>query len=134
MSPDPKKVDLAIFKPSAAQKQENILIIVEAKRPDIQPKARGEGVEQLKSYMAACASCRFGLWVGSERAAYEKMPDGSIEDATDLPANGDLEPRVPAWSDLVPAVDLKATLRRCHNYIYVNQGLQKAEAFHEMLK
>jgi type I restriction enzyme M protein len=84
--------------------------------------------------MAACSSCRFGLWVGAEKLAYEKAADGTIDDATDIPANGDLEPRVPAFSDLVPAVDLKATLRRCHNYIYVNQGLQKAEAFHEMLK
>ena len=31
-------------------------------------------------------------------------------------------------------MDLKATLRRCHNYIYANQGIQKAEAFHELQK
>jgi type I restriction enzyme M protein len=129
-----KRADLVIFKPGAAKKQENILIIVEAKRADVLPRAKGEGVEQLKSYMAACMSCRYGLWVGSEKLAYEKNASGELEDIVDLPFQGDTEPRIPTFTDLVPAVDLKATLRRCHNYIYVNQGLQKAEAFHEVLK
>ena len=31
-------------------------------------------------------------------------------------------------------MDLKAAFRRCHNYIYANQGIQKAEAFHELQK
>ena len=130
-----KKADIVIFKDGAAHKQENIFIVVEAKREELLPKDRHEGVEQLKSYMAACLSCRYGLWVGSERQAYEKEPDGSIvEDLTDIPTRGALEPRVPQWSDLSPAIELKTTFKRCHNYIYVNQGLQKAEAFYEMLK
>ena len=41
---------------------------------------------------------------------------------------------MPRFSDLSPAVELETTFQRCHNYIYANQGLQKAEAFHEMLK
>ena len=35
---------------------------------------------------------------------------------------------------LVPALELKSVFRRCHNYIYANAGLQKADAFHELLK
>lgn len=36
---------------------------------------------------------------------------------------------------MVPAHDeLIAVFRRCHNYIYGNQGLQKEPAFHELLK
>ncbi len=134
MGSKPKRADLVIFRPGAPKKQENVFIVVEAKRADVLPKDRTEGVEQLKSYMAACSTCRYGLWVGSEKLAYQRLPDGSIEDAVDLPSKGDTEPRVPTFGDLVPAIDLKATLRRCHNYIYVNQGLQKAEAFQEMLK
>ena len=34
----------------------------------------------------------------------------------------------------VRIVDLLFTFRRCHNYIAANQGLQKAEAFWELLK
>lgn len=129
-----KKADIAIFKPGSSKKQENIVLLVEAKRADVLPKNKTEGIEQLKSYMAACSSCKYGLWVGSEKLAYQKMASGEIEDAIDVPTYGYDEPRIPTFSDLVPAVDLKATLRRCHNYIYVNQGVQKAEAFQEMLK
>lgn len=128
-----KRAGLVIFKPGAVHEQENILIIVEAKRSGVPPRSRREGVEQFKSYMAACMACRYGLWVGSEKLVYEKRVEGTFE-AVDLPFQGDTEPRVLAFKDLVPAVVLNATLRRCHNYIYVNQGLQKAEAFHEVLK
>lgn len=134
MGASDKKADIAIFKPGAAKKQENILIIIEAKRADVQPRAKNEGVEQLKSYMAACLSCRYGLWVGAEKLAFEKTEDGTLADMVDLPSQGETEPKVPSFADLVPAADLKATFRRCHNYIYVNQGLPKAEAFHEVLK
>jgi type I restriction enzyme M protein len=129
-----KRADLVVFRPGAPHKQENALIVVETKRADVLARDRTDGVEQLKSYMAACSSCRFGLWIGAEKLAYTKLADGSIEDAVDIPRAGDDEPRVPQFNDLVPAVDLKATLRRCHNYIYANQGLQKAEAFHELVK
>ncbi len=130
-----KSADIVIFKEGAAKKQENIFIIVEAKRADVLPKAADEGVEQLKSYMAASSSCRYGLWVGAERQGFERAADGNIEEGlADIPTKGELEPKVPIFADLVPALDLKAIFRRCHNYIYVNEGLQKAEAFHEMLK
>lgn len=129
-----KRADLVIFKTDAPHKQENVSVVVEAKRADVLPRDRTDGVEQLKSYMAACSTCRYGLWVGSEKLAFIKLDEGSIEDAVDIPRAGDTAPRVPQFSDLVPAVDLKATLRRCHNYIYANQGLQKAEAFHELVK
>ncbi len=129
-----KRADLVVFKPGVLKRQENVLIVVEAKRADVLPRDRTDGVEQLKSYMAACSSCRFGLWVGAEKLAYSRATDGAIDDTVDIPRAGDDEPRVPQFADLVPATDLKATLRRCHNYIYANQGLQKAEAFHELVK
>ena len=126
--------DLVVFKDNSPKNQENILIVVEAKRADVLPKDRKDGIDQLKSYLAACSSSRYGLWVGSEKLAYTRFLDGTIETTVDIPRAGDDTPRVPQFSDLVPALDLKATLRRCHNYIYANQGLQKAEAFHELVK
>ena len=135
MGVERKKADIVVFREGAPHKQENIFIIVEAKREDILPRDRQEGVDQLKSYMAASSQCRFGLWVGSERQGFEKEPDGAIiEGLADIPTRGALEPKVPTFSDLSPAVELKTTFHRCHNYIYVNGGLQKAEAFQEMLK
>lgn len=130
-----KSADIVIFKEGAQRKQENVFIILEAKREDVKPNDRTEGIEQLKSYMAACSVCRYGLWVGSERQGFERLEDGTIEEGlSDIPKQGELEPGVPVYADLVPAQDLTATFRRCHNYIYGNQGIQKAEAFHEMLK
>jgi type I restriction enzyme M protein len=128
-----KRADIVVFKAGSAKKQENILVIVEAKRADVVPKDKSDGVEQLKSYMHA-SSARFGLWAGTEKLVYERVAAGAVVEVADIPRQGESEPRPPNYVDLVPAVDLEATLRRCHNYIYVNQGLQKAEAFHELQK
>ena len=129
-----KRADLAVFKENTPHIQENALIIIEVKKDDVLPQSYEDGVDQLKSYMAASSSCRFGLWVGSEKRAYERLRDGSIESAVDVPRFGDTEPQIPQFSSLVAATNLKDVLRRCHNYIYANQGLQKAEAFHELVK
>ena len=129
-----KRADIVIFKAGGPRRQDTVAIIVEAKRENTPPKDKDEGVEQLKSYMSACSSCRFGLWVGSEKLVYEKADEGAIEDTTDIPRFGDTQPQPPKFHDLTPATDLKASLRRCHNYIYANQGIQKAEAFHELQK
>ncbi|HSH58269.1 MAG TPA: N-6 DNA methylase [Acidimicrobiales bacterium] len=127
-------IDLAVFRPNAPHKQENVYIAVEAKRDDVKPTDKDDGAVQLKSYMAACSTCRHGLWVGSEKFAYRRDEHGAIQDDIDIPRFGADEPEVPKFGDLVPALDLKAALRRCHNYIYANQGLQKGEAFHELLR
>ena len=111
-----KRADLVVFTPGSAHRQDVIFLIVEAKRADVLPRDRSEGVEQLKSYMSA-SSCRYGLWVGLEKVAYERLEDGSIVETTDIPRQGDLEPKPPDFSSLTPAVDLKAALRRCHNYM-----------------
>ena len=129
-----KRADIVIFNAGGPRRQDSVAIIVEVKREDVSPRNRDEGVEQLKSYMSACSSCKFGLWVGSEKSAYEKTEEGRIEDTTDIPRFGDTQPQPPKFHELTPATDLRASLRRCHNYIYANQGIQKAEAFHELQK
>ena len=129
-----KSADIVVFKAGGPRRQDTVEIIVEAKREDVSPKDKSEGIEQLKSYMSACSSCRFGLWVGSEKLAYEKSDKGEIDDTTDIPRFGETQPQPPKFHELIPATDLKASFRRCHNYIYANQGIQKAEAFHEVQK
>ena len=129
-----KRADIVIFNPGDPKRQDTVIVLVEVKREDLTPKDRDEGVEQLKSYMSACSSCKFGLWVGSEKLAFEKSEEGTIDDNTDIPRFGDTQPKPPKFHNLTPATDLKASLRRCHNYIYANQGIQKAEAFHELQK
>ena len=133
------RADLAVFPPDKDHKAENAIILVECKRESIRPADADNGVEQLKSYMAASQNCRFGIWVGSELQVFERVvnPLGGYENetATDIPRFGSDAPTPPLFSDLVPADDeLVSLFRRCHNYIYGNQGLQKEPAFNEFLK
>src|SRR5260364_44889 len=70
-----KSADIVVFK-AGGKKQEDIIIIIETKREDIKASDKSKGEGQLKSYMAASSSCKYGLWVGKERYAFEKLPDG----------------------------------------------------------
>ena len=133
------RADLAVFPPDTEHKAENVFILIECKRESVRPTDDDNGVEQLKSYMAACQNCRFGMWVGSELQVWERVsnPFGGYESvtATDIPRFGADAPTPPRFADLVPAEDeLVSVFRRCHNYIYGNQGLQREPAFNEFLK
>jgi type I restriction enzyme M protein len=138
-----KRVDLAIFPETAAHKQENIWAIIECKAADIPRGHKTQGVEQLKSYMNACANAEFGLWTnGIDRFCCRKLHTrgGFIfeEDITDLPVKGRPleEAERPTMATLKAATSdaLLFTFKRCHNYIAGNQGLQKPEAFWELLR
>lgn len=130
-----KFADLAIFRAGAEHRLENIVTIIEAKRDDKKPSASDDGVDQLKGYMSAASACRFGMWVGKELFAFSRnLADGSIEPVADIPRAGEDAPRRPTRADLHEVHELTSIFKRCHNYIHANSGLQKAEAFHEMLK
>lgn len=136
-----KRVDIAVFPSRAEHQQEHIFIIVEAKREDIRPTDRREGVDQLKSYLASCLNTRWGLWVGSEMVALEKetdprkAKDRPFLEATDIPRKGETEPKRLEFTDLVPATaGLRAVFKRCHDYLHVNGNLGKEKAFFELLK
>jgi type I restriction enzyme M protein len=136
------RADLVIFPAGAAHKQENALILVECKSHRVKSADRKEGVGQLESYMAACPNVTYGMWTnGIERFCYRRITkDGkvAIEDVPDLPECGkelDATDR-PRFDQLKPATSdaLLFAFRRCHNYIAGNQGLQKPQAFWELLK
>jgi type I restriction enzyme M protein len=134
-----KRADIAIFLPEDKHKQENVRIIVECKHEGVKPTDRDNGVDQLHSYLAACSNAQYGMWVGSELQVWEVIttPSGKREIvlATDIPRFGSDAPRPLTFADLVPAHDeLIGVFKRCHNYIYGNQGLQKEPAFQELLK
>ena len=127
-----KFADIVVFENTAPHVQDNIYIILECKRDDRQPSDARHGEGQLKSYMAA-TPCRFGMWVGRERLAFEKVGT-DLKPISDIPKFGSSQPGVPARESLVPASDLKGIFQRCHNYIYTNSGFQSAEAFYELQK
>jgi len=134
-----KRVDIAIFPPDVPHKQENIKIVVECKREEVKPSDHDNGVEQLKSYLAACINAKYGMWIGSELQVLERMVSNKgvigFEPASDIPRFGSDSPKPLQFTDLVPArEELIAVFKRSHNYIHGNQGVSKEAAFQELLK
>lgn len=137
-----KRADLAIFPDKTKHIQENVWVIVECKSDDVSPNNKKEGIEQLKSYLAACLNSELGFWTnGLDRFCYRKVEvEGKIqfEEITDIPAKGKTldEAERPTIQTLRAATsdDLMFAFKGCHNYIAGNQGLQKPEAFWELLK
>ncbi len=117
-----KRVDVVVFRPGTAHTQENAYILVETKRAGTNPANRTEGIEQLRSYMAACMNVQYGLWTnGDEQVCLAKRTDesGGYTAATiiDIPALGQTEADAqrPKRKDLKPATadNLLFAFRRC---------------------
>lgn len=137
-----KRADLVIFPPDTKHAQENAVVIVECKSDKVKASDKKEGVGQLQSYMSACPNVTYGMWTnGVERFCYRRVEKGGkvkFEEVPDIPEFGrdeDEEDR-PRFDQLKPATSdaLLFAFRRCHNYIAGNQGLQKPDAFWELLK
>lgn len=138
-----KRVDVIVFEPGAVHSQEHALVLVETKRAGTSPSNKTEGIDQLRSYMAACLNARYGVWTnGDEKFCLAKRADGrggfSFEEIIDIPAYGQTEADAqrPQRKDLKPATadNLLFAFRRCHNYIAGTEGKQKPDAFWELLK
>lgn len=134
--------DLVIFTADQPHTQEHARIIIECKAPTIKMTDKDQGVGQLRSYLAACPNAVFGMWInGVDRICYrrvEKEGQRFWEEVPDLPQCGkeDESDDRPRFDQLKPASSdaLLFAFRRCHNFIAGNQGLQKPQAFWELLK
>tara|TARA_B110001450_G_scaffold49543_1_gene46150 strand:+ start:345 stop:2315 length:1971 start_codon:yes stop_codon:yes gene_type:complete len=137
-----KRADIVIFDEDKKKIQENINIIIECKEEKVSSSSKKEGVGQLKTYMAASPNCNFGLWTNSiERFVFKKNIKNKkiiFDEIIDIPKFKDPLDKTekPELKDLRKAIgdNLKFSFRRCHDYIAGNQGLQKPEAFWELLK
>lgn len=136
------RADLVIFPPQTTHNQESAEIIVECKASTVKAADKKDGVGQLQSYMAVCPNAQYGMWTnGIERFCYRRVTKGgkvAVEEVPDVPefGRGDEENERPRFDQLKPATSdaLLFAFRRCHNYIAGNQGLQKPQAFWELLK
>lgn len=142
-----KRADIVIFKEDATEEeqkdQHNIQLIIECKKEAVKPTDKNNGTEQLKTYMAACNNCEWGMWTnGLHKTVYRKVKNDNnqtvIEEYNDIPsADGTTdEDERPNRNTLIKAYEdnLLFTFKTCHNIIYVNEGLQKQPAFFEFLK
>lgn len=136
------RVDLAIFREGDQHNQENVWIIIECKKDSVSPYARKDGVEQLRSYMAACDNSEWGMWTnGKKKTVLRRIrtEEGiEYEKPNDIPAkDGSIEEvNRPTRDSLKNAVgdNLLFSFQICHDHIYVTDGLQKQPAFFELLK
>ena len=137
------RVDLAIFLKDNSFTQENISIIIECKKETISAKDKKDGVGQMQSYMASCPNAEWGMWTnGKEKYVSKKeiTPKGKITfvDYNDIPsADGDIDDiDKPKRENLKDGVEDKLlfVFKTCHNHIYVNDGVEKSDAFFQLLK
>ncbi len=137
-----KRVDIVVFEPGKDHRQEHAFIYVETKKRGTPPSHKKDGVEQLKTYMSASLNARYGLWTnGDERFCFARRPGAkghTFHEIIEIPGAGQSEEDAqrPTRKDLVPATadNLLFAFRRCHNYIAGTEGMQKSEAFWELLK
>lgn len=137
-----KAVDVAIWRSGQAHTQEDIHIIVECKDPKTKSQGKKDGVDQMHSYVSACMNASYGMWTnGDDLVTFRYVVDRTgkriADPVSDLPhAGGEVPDDAPRFDQLRPAASdsLLYSFRRCHNYIAGNQGIQKAEAFLELLK
>lgn len=138
------RVDVVVFPPGLERSdhtQQNAWLLIECKQPKTNPKGRKDGIDQLLSYMATCPNSQRGMWTnGSDMSVFTyRVVDGKRipDEVPDIPHFGDpLDADAPTFSQLRPAASdsLLFAFRRAHDYIAGNQGMQKPEAFWELLK
>ena len=137
------KIDLAVFNHGMAHDEDNLCrAIVVAKDAKVKADDRSKGAVATLSPVLTYTNCEFGCWTnGDDLQFLHRIIDDwgqiELESLSDFPANGqtlkDLEeagdkatPRKPANESLIK------TFRRCHDYIYGNEGKKKT-AFWELL-
>ncbi len=138
-----QKVDLAIFNAGHAHDaSELIRFIIVAKDAKVKPNDKKAGVEATTDNILCATDCEFACWTNGEDLQYvhaceDDFGQVTCEAISDFPGEGqtlaDLEaqgeramPRKPANESLVK------TFKRCHDYIYGNEGMKKT-AFWELL-
>lgn len=139
------RVDIVVFPPGLSateQTQQSAWLIIECKSAKVRPAMKKDGVDQMLSYMAACPNAEIGMWTNGEDMASFAVETDSRGHRTpveipDIPHCGDsAEAGKPRFDQLRPAASdsLLFAFRRAHGYIAGNQGMQKPEAFWELLK
>lgn len=136
------KVSLAVFEHDQKHVDDNlarVCIVCDEKVKVSDPR---KGLEATLDCVLKGAECEFGLWTnGDELLFLHRFEDdyGQVltEDISDFPDQGqsfeDLEKRADRVIPRKPANDtLVRTFKRCHDYIYGNEGMKKT-AFWELL-
>lgn len=138
-----QKVDLAIFEDGKPHSADTLIrFIVIAKDGKVKPDDTKAGVTASLENLLCYTECEFGCWTnGVDMQFQHSLEDDfgqmTCEDISDWPANGqtleELEEAGERAPQRKPANEsLVRTFKRCHNYLYGNEG-RKKDAFWELL-
>jgi len=137
------KIDLAVFEAGKPHDADGLIRICIVQDDKTKSKDSKKGVEAtLQVALEGTESCEFGVWTnGDEFHFLQKSTDDYYQvqcfDISDFPGEGQtmddlinradkVQPRKPANDSLI------RTFKRCHDYIYGNEGMKKT-AFWELL-
>ena len=137
------KVDLAIFEKGKGHDIINMIrFVIVAKDINVKPGTKKTGALDTMTPILTFTDCDFGLWTNGEDLQYmhcvtDALGQITVEDLSDFPSEGQtLEDLVKAGERGItrkPANEsLVRTFKRCHDYIYGNEGMKKT-AFWELL-
>ncbi len=137
------KIDLAVFEAGRPHDADGLIRICIVQDDKTKSKDSKKGVEStLQEALEASENCDFGLWTnGDEFHFLQKETDEwsnvQCNDISDFPGEGQTMEDLEKWADKIkprkPANDsLIRTFKRCHDYIYGNEGMKKT-AFWELL-
>lgn len=137
------KVDLAVFEHNMAHDSDNLIrVVIVAKDAKVKADDKQKGVVASLEDILTFTNCEFGCWTNGEDLQFlhhteDAFGQSEIESLSDFPAAGQtLEDLINANDKAVPRKpaneSLVKTFRRCHDYIYGNEGKKKT-AFWELL-
>jgi len=137
------KIDLAIFESGKAHDADCLIRMCVVQDEKTKVKDSKKGLEAtLQLALEGSENCEFGVWTnGDEFHFLQKIIDQWSQvdcfDISDFPGEGQTMEDLEKWADKIkprkPANDsLIRTFKRCHDYIYGNEGMKKT-AFWELL-
>ncbi|MEE0921738.1 MAG: N-6 DNA methylase [Paludibacteraceae bacterium] len=137
------KVDLAIFSEGMAHDVDNIIrVVIVAKDEKVKAEDKSKGVVASLENILTYTTCEFGCWTNGEdlqflHYAEDDFGQALVESLSDFPSAGQtLEDLINAGDKAAPRKpaneSLVKTFKRCHDYIYANEGKKKT-AFWELL-
>ncbi len=146
MGTSKKRADIVLFQKGLTEDdkkdQHNIKIIIECKKESVKPTDKNNGIGQLKTYMAACNNCEWGMWTnGLYKNVFRKIKNEKnqtiFEEYNDIPSADGSTTEIdrPNRNTLKKGYEdnLLFTFKTCH-IIYAYEGMQKQPAFFEFLK
>jgi type I restriction enzyme M protein len=141
--PKKQRVDLVVFQKGATHEQNSIVRVCIVSDDKTKENDKKKGISAtLENAMATLESCDFGLWTNgaTNQFLHKENDDLSFDykfsDISDFPGEGetleDLERADRSYSRKPANDSMIKVFKRCHDYIYGNEG-RKKDAFWQLL-